>query len=165
MRNLVLRLLLAALCLAGVVDSTLALRVHNADPASAPACAVNATWDCGIVNHSRFSVFPPTSFDEAPGGRKIHIPVAIFGIAGYGLMLVLALLGRWWALLQLAEIGFGAACFLTYLEAFVIQKWCIYCVWSQAIVTTIVLATIVALILRKRSGHRLDTPAPAADRA
>ena len=144
--------------------SLLALHVHNMDPSAQPPCAVSEHWDCGAVNHSRFAVFPPRSFDEAPDSKKLHVPVATIGIAGYSLMLVLALLGRWWALLQFAEIGFAAACFLSYLEAFVMQKWCIYCVWSQAIVTTLVLTTILALILRKRSGHRLDVPDPAAVR-
>ena len=158
-----MRVLIAALCLSGLVVSVLALKVHNMDPGAAPPCAVNEHWDCGAVNHSRFAVFPPRTFDEAPDSKKLHIPVAIIGIAGYSLMLVLALLGRWWAVLQFAEIGFGAACFLSYLEAFVIEKWCIYCVWSQGLTTAIVLATIVALILRKRVGHRLDVPAPAAE--
>ena len=133
------------------------------DPGAAPPCAVTEKWDCGAVNHSRFAVFPPRTFDEAPDSKKPHVPVAIVGIGGYGLMLVLALMGRWWAVLQFAEVGFGAACFLSYLEAFVIEKWCIYCVWSQSIITAIVLATIVALILRKRAGHRLDVPPPAAE--
>jgi uncharacterized membrane protein len=61
-------------------------------------------------------------------------------------------------------MGFAAACMLTYLEAYVLEKWCIYCVWSQGIVTAIVLATIVALALRRRVGHRLDVAAPAAER-
>ena len=34
------------------------------------------------------------------------------GIVGYGLMFAAAALGRWLVLLQLAEIGFAAACFL-----------------------------------------------------
>ena len=148
-----MRILLCALTLAGLTVSVLALRVHNEDPSQAPPCFVDAHWDCGAVNHSRFSEFPPRSFDEDPASKKLHIPVATIGIAGYGLMLLLAAFGRWWALLQFAEIGFGAAAFLTYLEAFVIEKWCIYCVWSQAIVTAIVLATIVALLLRKRAGE------------
>ncbi len=159
-----MRILLSVLTLAGLTVSVLALRVHNEDPSQAPPCLVDAHWDCGAVNHSRFSEFPPRSFDEAPGGHKLHIPVATIGVAGYALMFLLAAFGRWWALLQFAEIGFAAACFLTYLEAFVIQKWCIFCVWSQCIVTAIVLATILALILRKRAGHRLDLPKPAADR-
>ncbi len=147
---MVLRVLIAALALAGLVVSVMALRVHNMDPAAAPPCAVSEHWDCGAVNHSRFAVFPPRSYDEDAGSKKLHIPVATVGIAGYSLMLVLALLGRLWIVLQLAEIGFAAACFLSYLEAFVLEKWCIYCVWSQGIVTVLLLTTVAALILRRR---------------
>ncbi len=156
--------LIAALALAGMMVSVLALRVHYADPNAAPPCAVDEHWDCGAVNHSRFAVFPPRSFDESPASNKVHVPVAAVGIAGYGLMLALALLGRFWIVLQLAEMGFAAACMLTYLEAFVLEKWCIYCVWSQAIVTTLLLATVAALLMRRRSGHVLEMPPPAAER-
>ncbi len=145
-----MRVLVAVLALGGLVVSVLALRVHNMDPGAAPPCAVNEHWDCGAVNHSRFAEFPPRSFDEEPGSRKLHVPVATLGIVGYGLMFVFAALGRWWIVLQMAEIGFAAACMLTYLEAFVLEKWCIYCVWSQTIVTALLLTTIVALILRRR---------------
>ncbi len=154
-----MRIVLAVLALSGVVVSVLALQVHYMDPSQAPPCGVSDHWDCGAVNHSRFAVFPPEpppSFGEAPAAPGgIHIPVAVIGIAGYALMLVLALAGRFWILLQFAEIGFAAAAFLTYLEAFVIQKWCIYCLCSQGIVTALVLGTIVALILRHRAQPRL----------
>ena len=155
MRNVVMRILISALALAGLAVSALALHVHYMDPGAAPPCEVNEHWDCGAVNHSRFSVFPPKSFDEDPASHKLHIPIAAIGIAGYTLMFLCAAMGRWWLLLQLAEIGFGAACFLSYIEAFFIEKWCIYCVWSQAIITAILVATIIALLLRKR------TPKPA----
>lgn len=146
-----MRGLVAALALAGLTVSVLALRVHNMDPGLAPPCAVDEHWDCGAVNHSRYAVFPPRLFDEDPNSGKLHIPVATFGIVGYALMAVTAALGWWWVVLQLAEIGFAAACFLTYLEAYQIQKWCIYCVWSQTIVTAILLATVVALVVRWRT--------------
>lgn len=143
-----MRGLLAAVALVGLVVSVLALRVHNMDPGMAPPCAVDEHWDCGVVNHSKYAVFPPITFDEAKGTK--HVPVAVLGIVGYGLMFAAAAVGRWWVLLQLAEIGFAAACMLTYLEAFVIQKWCIYCVWSQGVATVMVVGTVVALVLRRR---------------
>jgi uncharacterized membrane protein len=147
----ILRFLVAAIAIGGIVVSALALHVHNMDPGLAPPCAVDEHWDCGAVNHSRYAVFPPTSFDEDPASKKIHIPVSVIGIVGYSLIAIFALLGRWWIVLQLAEIGFFAAGLLTYLEAFVLQKWCIYCVWSQGLVAAILLLTIVAAVHRHRS--------------
>ena len=144
---------MTALAVAGVVVSGLALRVHNMDPGLAPPCAVSENWDCGAVNHSRYAVFPPKSFDEDPTSRNIHIPVSTIGIVGYSLIAMFALFGRWWIVLQLAEIGFFSAALLSYLEAFVLQKWCIYCVWSQGLITAILLLTIVAAIHRHRSSR------------
>ncbi len=145
-----MRFLIALLAIAGIIDSALALRIHNQDPNAAPPCAVTEKFDCGAVNHGRFAVFPPTSFDEDASSKRIHIPVAIFGIAGYLLIGVLALANRPWLTLQATEIGFGFAAVLTYLEAYVIEKWCIYCLWSQGIIAAILLCTIAWLILNHR---------------
>ena len=150
-----MRYLIVLLALAGIIDSALALRIHNQDPSTAPPCAVTERFDCGAVNHSRFAVFPPSSFDEDPASKKVHIPVALFGIIGYALIAVLALANRLWLTLQAAEIGFAFASFLSYMEAFVIEKWCIYCLWSQAIITAILLCAIVALLLQGRKKRQL----------
>jgi len=143
-----MRYLIALLALAGVVVSSLALRVHTMDPGAAPPCSVSEHWDCGTVNHSKYSVFPPIRFDEKPG--TVHVPVAAVGIVGYALIGIFALLGRLRIVLELARVGFFFAAFLTYIEAYIIETWCIYCVWSQAIVAAIVLATVVALLRRRR---------------
>jgi len=145
-----MRYLIVLLALAGLVDSVLALRIHMQPTDQAPPCAVTERWDCGTVNHSRFAVFPAESFDEQPGSKKFHIPVATLGIIGYGLIALTALVDWTWVTLQLAEIGFFCAAMLSYLEAFVIQKWCIYCVWSQVIITAILLCSIIAAILKHR---------------
>ena len=79
---------------AAVVVSVLALQVHYMDPGAAPPCAVTEKFDCGAVNHSRFAVFPPTSFDEDPAAKHVHVLIAMLGIIGYGLLLVLAALGE-----------------------------------------------------------------------
>ena len=149
-----MRYLLALLALAGLFVSVLALRVHNQDPSQAPPCAVTERFDCGAVNHSRFAMFPPTAVYTDPGTPKgVHLPVAALGIAGYALMALAALSGRLGVLLVLSEIGFFFASMLTYLEAYVIQKWCIYCLWSQAIVTAILLLTTLVLSTRWWSGR------------
>lgn len=149
-----MRFLIALLAVAGIFVSSRALQVHNEDPSVAPPCAVTANWDCGAVNHSRFATFPPSSFDEDPAAHKVHIPVALLGIVGYALILILALANRLWLTLQAVEIGFAFAAFLSYLEAYVIQKWCIYCVWSMGIISATLLATIVALIVEHRRKRR-----------
>jgi vitamin-K-epoxide reductase (warfarin-sensitive) len=146
-----MKYLIALLAVAGLAVSAMALRVHTMDPNAAPPCAVTEKWDCGTVNHSRFSVFPPRTFDEDPASKKLHVPVATVGIVAYALIAVVALMGRLWLALGLAQAGFFCAAFLSYLEAYVIEKWCIYCVWSQAIVTAILLTTVVALVVRRRA--------------
>ena len=149
-----MKYLVALLAVAGIVVSTMALRVHYMDPALAPPCAVTEKFDCGAVNHSRFAVFPPRTFDEDPKGGH-HIPVAALGIVGYALIAGLALTGRWWLVFQTAQIGFLFAAFLSYLEADVLEKWCIYCLWSQGIVAAILILSIATLLMRWQTSKRL----------
>jgi vitamin-K-epoxide reductase (warfarin-sensitive) len=158
-----MKYLIALLAVAGIVVSAMALHVHYMDPGLAPPCAVTERFDCGAVNHSRFAVFPAKTFDEKPGTP--HIPVATIGIAGYALIAVLAVMERWWLVFEFAQIGFFCAAFLSYLEAFVLQKWCIYCLWSQALITAILLLTIATLLTRWRAQPRQTTAEPSHTKA
>lgn len=150
-----MKYLVALLAVAGIVVSSMALHVHYMDPSQAPPCAVTEKFDCGAVNHSRFAVFPPRSFDEDPKGGH-HIPIATLGIIGYALIAVFAFTGRWWLTFQATLIGFMFAGFLSYIEAYILEKWCIYCLWSQAIVTTILLVTGYVLAARTIQSRRLN---------
>ncbi len=143
----IMRFLIALLAIAGIFDSCLALRIHYQDPAAAPPCAVTEKFDCGTVNHSRYADFPPRTFDDAVNSKGIHIPVAILGIIGYAFIAILALTKQYWLTLQASEIGFALAAFLSYLEAYVLEKWCIYCLYSMCIISAIVLLTIVTLVM------------------
>lgn len=148
-----LRFLIALLAVAGLVVSALALRVHLQDPNAAPPCAVSEHWDCGAVNHSRFAVFPPRGFDEELNSKG-HLPVAIAGIAGYLLIALLALFSwDFWAF-QITQIGFFCALMLTFLEKYVLEKWCIYCVWSQCLLAAMLLLAAVNLWTSRRREAR-----------
>ena len=119
-----MRYLIAVLALAGIVVSTLALRVHYSTE-TAP-CSLNEKWDCGIVNHSPYA--------EIRG-----FPVAAIGIAGYLLIGFLALLRRRGLLLVAVLIGMAFALYLTNIEAKVLGVWCLYCVISQGIIAILTL--------------------------
>lgn len=110
---------LAVLALAGVVVSIQALRVHNSTDVQ--PCSINEKWDCGVVNHSRFAEIN-------------HIPVAIIGIAGYLALGVLALMRQRYLTLLAALVGLGFALRLTFIEEYVLETWCLYCVISQTII-------------------------------
>jgi vitamin-K-epoxide reductase (warfarin-sensitive) len=114
-----MRYAIALLALAGVVVSALALQVHYST-ATEP-CDINAKWDCGIVNHSPFA-------------EIVHIPVAALGIAGYLAMAGLALARRRRLLAGLALAALAFSLYLTYIEKYVLEVYCIYCVASLAIV-------------------------------
>jgi uncharacterized membrane protein len=80
------------------------------------------------------------------------VPVPALGVAGYLALVVLGLLGvqpafrgsRAVAILLLggATAGFAFSAYLTYLEAVVIQAWCMWCVISAIVMTLIFLASL-----------------------
>ncbi len=144
-----MRVLLALLAALGIIVSSLALRVHYSHDVE--PCDINARWDCGVVNHSRFAVLNL--------GPVHNLPVAALGIAGYALLLVLALGGLRKLLLVSAVAGFCYAAYLTHIERDLLKVWCLYCVCSQGIIALVTLASAgwVAMGRRRRgvqSPHR-----------
>ena len=130
-----MRYIIALLAIAGIVASTLALRIHYS--MDAPPCDINAHWDCGIVNHSRYSV--------------MHgVPVAAIGMAGYAIIAILALARRYRLLLATSVAGLAFALYLTSIEARILQIWCLYCVISQTIIALITLLSIAAAIRARK---------------
>jgi uncharacterized membrane protein len=88
------------------------------------------------------------------------INIAIFGIAGYVLLLATALLrsdGARFAGFGLALIGFGYSVYLTYLELFKIDAVCQWCVASAVLMTILLVVNATRVIA-------YVAPAPTAER-
>jgi uncharacterized membrane protein len=80
----------------------------------------------------------------------LGINVAVLGIAGYALLLVAAILRGDLARMAgfgLALTGFGFSVYLTYLELFVIDAICQWCV-ASAVLMTILFATNATRMVR-----------------
>jgi len=134
---------IALLAVAGAAVSSVSLYHHyNTSPSS--FCDFGATFNCDMVNRSIYSVV-------------FGIPVALIGILGYGVLLVLAALYRAKAeislmLLVAALAGLGFALYLTYVEAFVLAVWCILCLSSLALIAAI---TVLSSVLVAQRMHKI----------
>ena len=134
--NRVLFAIIAVLSLAGVVDSAIALQRHYAKSAT-EFCDFNQKFSCDIVNRSEQSTVA-------------GIPVAAIGVAGYAILFVLSTF--WKArtdtplrLLAASLLGLAFALYLTYVEAYVLNTWCILCLTSLALISLI---SILASVLK-----------------
>jgi uncharacterized membrane protein len=141
-----MRYLIVILALAGVLVSGFALREHYR--VGAAPCDINARWDCGVVNHSPFAEFPPPPFRQ-PENRGL--PIASLGILGYAAIAIAAFFRRWWLVLVLVTGAVAFSVYLTYVEAYILETYCVWCVTSASIVALTEVATIAALARRKKT--------------
>jgi vitamin-K-epoxide reductase (warfarin-sensitive) len=128
---------IAVLAVAGIVVSAISLQRHYAKSATA-FCDVGERFNCDIVNRSEQSTV-------------MGIPVAGIGVVGYGVLLILATAYRSRAetpnwLLALALVGSGFSVFLTLMEVYVLETWCILCLTSQGLIVAITLLAGVAVV-------------------
>lgn len=131
--------LIAILALAGIAVSGVSLQRHYAKSAT-QFCDFGARFNCDIVNRSEYS-------------SVMGIPVAGIGVAGYGLLFALATFYRSrlqtpLRLLLAALAGLAFALYLTYIEGYVLDTWCILCLSSLALVALI---AVLAGVLKVRS--------------
>ena len=132
------RLLLAISLLAvtGIVVSSVSLN-HHYGSSKTSYCDLGENFNCDIVNRSTYSTL-------------LGIPVALIGIIGYLGLLALSTVYRSKAetpiLLLIASVaGLGFALYLTYIEGFVLAAWCVLCLSSLALISSIcVLSSLVA---------------------
>ncbi len=137
--NRLLFLAIAVLALVGMGVSAVSLQRHYAKSAT-NFCDFGQKFDCDIVNRSEYS-------------SLMGIPVAGIGVVGYGVLLALATRYRErretpLRLLLAALAGLGLALYLTYVEAYVLDTWCILCLSSLGIIAGI---TLLAGVLKLRA--------------
>jgi uncharacterized membrane protein len=104
-----MRYVIASLALAGIGVSFLALGEHYRAPARA-LDLLHSRWNSAYVNQSPYA--------------NVHgIPVAVLGIAGY--------------IVCFSGFGLAYALYLTNIEAHILNAWCVYCVTSLVLSTSI----------------------------
>ena len=141
-RRRVIFLAIAMLSLAGIAVSAIALQRHYAKSTSS-FCEFGQKFNCDIVNRSEYSSI-------------MGIPVAGIGVVGYGLLLALSTFYRRrpetpTRLALAAAAGLAFALYLTYVEDYVLQTWCILCVSSLGVIAVI---TLLAALLKFTTASR-----------
>ena len=128
----------AVLSLAGLALATY-LSVEHVTGGEA-GCVVSG--GCGDVTTSEYAVL-------------LGVPVAFIGVAGYGALLLgtLAYLGLdsppdslAYGLLGMVLLGESLTAYFVYTQAFRIHAYCLYCMASAAIMTSVFAVTVLATV-------------------
>jgi vitamin-K-epoxide reductase (warfarin-sensitive) len=132
-----MRYVIIALSIAGIVVSGLALGAHYG-PRADPLDLLRSHWNSAYVNQSPYA--------------EVHgIPVAVLGIAGYGLLCMLALMGKKGLMVWFSGAGLAYGLYLTNIEAHILHIWCVYCV-SSLIFTGLIAIMAFAWLLFDPAG-------------
>jgi uncharacterized membrane protein len=125
MKRTTLLALIIALTLIGLADS---VYLSGSAMSETPlVCDIQGLDECNTVA-------------ESPYSRLWGVPLAVFGLGFYGAILVLA--GYLWyrpsriathALTTVALLGAAASLYFLYLQVFLIQAVCVYCLVSAAV--------------------------------
>ncbi len=136
--------LLAGAAILGVVASVYALLAHY-DVTSTEFCSVSDTFDCDLVNKSKYS-------------KILGIPVALLGIFAYVFFFLSALVyAKRPSELLMQVMIFGAvfsmlfSLYLTYIEAFVLFTWCMICLASLLATVLVNIAVFGLNYLKNKS--------------
>lgn len=113
--------------------------LHNQGFASGEFCTIGEKLNCDVVNKGPYSIM-------------LGIPVSLIGVIGYFFLAVASGLKlkdptdkSLTKFLTLASVGgFLFALYLSGIEAFILETWCLLCLTSQA---TILLIAILSVLL------------------
>lgn len=112
-------------------------------------------YKLGIIGGLTCTVGSCEQVQASPWAVLLGIPVSLWGAGAYVTILAVSILGlqprfvdaRWvaLALFGVSAVGVAFSGYLTYVEAFVIEMWCQWCVTSAVIITLIFLLSIPGL--------------------
>lgn len=119
---------IATLAAAGIAVSSFSL-YHHFSKSKTSFCDLGQAFNCDLVNRSSYSTV-------------FGVPVALIGIIGYLVILSFATVYREKAetpflLAAAALAGLAFALRLAYIEAFVLNAWCLLCLSSLAVILAI----------------------------
>ena len=134
---ILMRWTLILLAVVGITTSALALRAHYRTDTS--PCSINERWDCGIVNHSPYSMLA-------------GLPVASIGIAGYLLLAVLAFKHSYRLMLVPVLAALAFSLYLARIEQHVLGVWCIYCAISLGVISLLTLLVLAKVLVSSVRG-------------
>lgn len=135
-------ILIAVLAVVGLVLSSLSLVAHY-KKSPTEYCDLGENFNCDLVNRS-------------PWSEVAHVPVAGIGVAGYMLLLVMS----WMAarrpqaavlMLMAALGGLAFAAYLTYIEAYKLEVWCVLCLGSLAAISLITILSAARVVTARSS--------------
>ena len=131
---------ISLLAIAGFALSSLSL-VNHYKKSPTEYCDLGENFNCDIVNRS-------------PWSEVAHVPVAAIGMAGYAFLFVMTRLAvsksnAAMVMLLAALGGLAFALYLTYIEAYKLDAWCILCLGSLAAISLITILS-AARVIRTR---------------
>jgi len=111
--------------------------LHNQSLASGEFCTIGETFNCDVVNKGPYSVF-------------LGIPVSVIGIMGYLFLIIGSIMlankpkdkALLWFVSVATASGLMFSLYLTGIEAFVLDTWCLLCLTSQAMMALITAAVV-----------------------
>lgn len=144
---------------------------HDADDQAAPpltrmAIAVLAVlgllvagylsaYKLGFIGGLTCTVGHCEQVQASPWSVLLGLPVSVWGFGAYAALLALSILGLQprfvhdrriaLAITGVSLVGVAFSGYLTYIEAFVIEMWCQYCVISAIIITLVFLLSLPGL--------------------
>jgi len=121
---------------AAAVGVGIAIYIAIADSGGGSPVCLGGSHGCETVANSSYS-------------HLLGVNISIFGVLGYLLLLGAAILrgdGARMGGFVVALVGFGYSVFLTYLELFVIEAVCQWCVFSAILMTALFAVNAVRMV-------------------